>query len=94
MSGGEEYVGRPERIRDEDTLARFVESPWSDPRAVVDRSDSKSDMGRLSDRGRRHLGHLATRAVVVLPQLTHELGELGVTAAATPMSDLERGSSS
>jgi hypothetical protein len=32
--------------------------------------------------------------VVVLPQLTRELGELGVVAAGTPMSDVERGSSS
>lgn len=94
MSGGEEYVGRPERIRDEDTLARFVESPWSDPRALVDRSDPKSDMGGLSDRGRRHLGHLATRAVVVLPHLTRELGELGVTAATTSAGDVEQGSTS
>lgn len=94
MSGGEEYVGRPERIRDEDTLARFVESPWSDPRAVVDRSDPDSDLAGARDRSSRHLGHVATRQVVVLPQLTRELGELGVTAAAAPMSDVGRGSSS
>lgn len=94
MSGGEEYVGRPERIRDEDTLARFVESPWSDPRAVVDRSDTDSDLAGAGDRGRYLLGSRATAAMVVLPQLTRELGELGVTAAATPMIETERGSSS
>jgi len=94
MSGGEEYVGRPERIRDEDTLARFVESPWSDPRALVDRSDPDSDLARARDRSNRYLGHLATRKVVVLPQLTRELGERGLAAATTPMTDLERGSSS
>ena len=94
MNGGEEYVGRPERLRDEDTLARFVESPWSDPRALVDRSDPASDLAGARDRSNRHLGRLATRQVVVLPQLTRELGELGVTAAAIPMTDVERGSSS
>jgi hypothetical protein len=32
--------------------------------------------------------------VVVLPQLTRELSELHLAAAAIPMSDVERGSSS
>lgn len=94
MSGGEEYVGRPERIRDEDTLARFVESPWSDPRAVVDRTDLAAYLAGAGDRGRYLLGRRATASMVVLPQVTRELGELGVIAAATPMIETERGSSS
>ena len=94
MSGGEEYVGRPERLHDEDTLARFVESPWSDPRALVDGSDPASDLAGAGDRGRYLLGRRATASMVVLPQLTRELGELGVTAATTPMGDLKRGSAS
>lgn len=94
MSGGEEYVGRPERLHDEDTLARFVESPWSDPRVVVECPDPASDLAGARDRGSRHLGRLATASMVVLPQLTRELGEVGLAAAATKTSDAVRGSSS
>lgn len=94
MSGGEEYVGRPERLHDEDTLARFVESPWSDPRALVERPDPAADLARARDRCSRHLGHLATAQMVVLPQLTRELGQLGLAASTGVVSDSERGSSS
>ena len=93
MNGGEEYAGRPERIRDEDTLARFVESPWSDPRAVVDSTDLAAHLAGGGDRRRYLLGRRATASMVVLPHLNRSLGEHGV-ADATATSYDERGSSS
>jgi len=94
MSEVEAYVGRIERIHDEDTLARFVESPWSDPRLVVERPDLAAHLGGAGDRGRYLLGRRAVASMVVLPQLTRELGEVGITAASNPEGDLHRGASS
>lgn len=94
MSGGEEYVGRPERLHDEDTLARFVESPWSDPRALVKRPDPAADLAGARDCCGRLLGRLAIAQMVVLPHLTCGLGDIGLAAAIDAVSDGERGSSS
>lgn len=94
MEGGEEYARRPERLRDEDTLARFVESPWGDPRAVVDSSDPASDLASAGDRRLRHLGGLATAQVVVLPHLTEAIGRTALTSASRDERDEEGGAAS
>lgn len=69
MEGGEQDVKRTEQLDAEETLVRFVESPWSDPRAVVQRSDLAANLDGAPNRCRRHLGRLAAAQVVVLPQL-------------------------
>lgn len=92
MSEGEQDVGRLERLDAEDTLARFVESPWSDPRALVDRPDPHADLAGAGDRGRYLLGRLATASVVVLPQLTRELGEQACSGAHDASSEAKGGS--
>jgi len=94
MSGGEGNGGELKRLDAEDTLARFVESPWSDPRALVDGSDPASDLAGARDRRRRHLGRLATGQVVVLPQLTNALAEPAQVNAAADSSRAEGGSES
>lgn len=81
MEAGEQDVERTERLHAEETLVRFVESPWSDPRVVAKRSDPSEDLGGPSDRGRHHLGRLATRKVVVLPQLMRAIGRTALRSA-------------
>ena len=81
MEGGEQGVERTERLDAEETLVRFVESPWSDPRVVVQRSDPAEDLGSASDRRRRHLGRLAVRQMVVLPRLARALGKTALTGS-------------
>lgn len=81
MEGGEQGVERIERLDAEETLVRFVESPWSDPRTVVQRSDPAADLGAAPNRCRRRLGRLATSQVVVLPQLsTSAIGRAALLA--------------
>jgi len=94
MEAGEQDVERIERLDAEETLVRFVESPWSDPRVVAQRSDPAEDLGGPSDRGRRHLGRLATRKVVVLPQLMRTIGGTSLRSAGVTVGDLEGGAAS
>lgn len=94
MESGEQDVERTGRLDAEETLVRFVESPWSDPRAVVQRSDPAEDLGGAGDRGRRHLGRLAVRKVVVLPLLMRAIGRAALRSANHFNSSLEGGAAS
>lgn len=69
MGGGELSAGRTERLDAEETMARLLECPRINPGPVVQRTDSSSDLGGSRNRVGRHLGPLAIREVVVLPQL-------------------------
>ena len=81
MNGGEQDVGRTDRLDAEETVARLVECPGVNPSPLVQRTDSSSDLGCARDRRRNHLGRLATRQVVVLPQLERRMGSCAISLA-------------
>ena len=82
MESSEPDVERTERLDAEETVVRFVESPWSDPRVVAQRSDPTEDLGGAGDRSRRRLGGLAIRQMVVLPRLTNAIGRVALRSAS------------
>lgn len=94
MEGGEQDVERTDRFDAEETLVRFIESPWSDPRAVVQRSDPAEDLGSAGDRSRRHLGRLAVRTMVVLPLLMQAIGRTALRDISPFEGNLEGGAAS
>lgn len=83
MNGGDDYVRRAYRLGAE-AVARVIDRPWLNPRPLAERADPDADLARARDRGRSHLGRLATRQVVVLPQLKRAIGRLAITS--TPRS--------
>lgn len=92
MSGGEQGAERTERLDAEETVARLVECPRIDPNPLVQRSDPTEDLEGAVDRCRRGLGHLATRQVVVPPQLESDLAPDSVHVLLHPDHTTEEAS--
>lgn len=91
MEGGEQDVGRTERLDAEETVARLVECPRVNPSPLVQRPDSTADLGGLGDHSRRHLGRLAVRQVDVLPLLERSIGRTALRGVGAAERDREGG---
>ena len=73
MNGGDDSDRRAYRLGAE-AVARVVDRAWINPRPLAERGDSASHLGGARDRGRRRLGRVAARQMVVLPQLKRPMG--------------------